>query len=406
MKMIKSGVAVWPLALCLSLLVLVPVFAQVGPKFQSGMEPPHLLAGPYLQNPGEDSMTVVWLTDKNTTASVEYGANGLLDQKAVAIHAGLIDANTRLHRVRLTGLKPGTPYQYRISSTEIVKFGPYSVTFGTNVTSPPAAFKTLSRQSDQVSFVVMNDLHQNLQTMQVLWGFAKVNPVDLVFFNGDSLDYLENEDQIVKFLLQPVTGLFAQSTPLMYVRGNHETRGRYARFLHDFLDTPGGEYYYSFDAGPVHFVVLDTGEDKEDSHPAYSGLNGFAGYRDGEKQWLAQEVKSRAFRSARYRVVFMHIPPFSAREGRGRSGGAQDCFEKFTPLLNRAKVDLLITAHTHHYAYLEPKPGEHDYPMVNGGGPSQEGATLIRLDADKQRLHLTVTQGDGVILHQRDYPAK
>jgi acid phosphatase type 7 len=370
------------------------------------MEPPRIIAGPYLQSPGEDSMTVMWMTDTNSTAWVEYGAKGPLDHKAVATHDGLIDANTRLHKVTLSGLAPGTQYQYRVGSTEIVKFGPYSVTFGSNVTSAPATFKTLDRQADKVSVVVMNDLHQNAQTMRALWAMAKDKPVDLVFFNGDSMDYLESEEQVVKNLLQPITDLFATTTPLVYVRGNHETRGRFARFLHNYIETPNGKYYYSFDAGPVHFVVLDTGEDKEDSHPAYSGLNDFAGYRDEEKQWLTQEVRSKAFRKARFRVVFMHMPPFSAREGRERSGGTADCFKKFAPLLNHVKVDLLVTAHTHRYAYLEPKPAEHDYPMVNGGGPSKDSATLIRLDADKERLHLTMTRGDGEVLQQHEYPAR
>jgi len=223
---------------------------------------------------------------------------------------------------------------------------------------------------------------------------------------GDSLDYLESEGQIVGNLLQPITETFAKTTPLMYVRGNHETRGRFARYLHDYIDTPGGKYYYSFDAGPVHFVVLDSGEDKVDSHPAYSGLNDFDGYREAERQWLAQEVRSKAFRKARFRVVLMHMPPFSAREGSTRSGGTADCFTKFAPLLNKVKVDLLITAHTHRFAYLEPKPAEHDYPMVTGGGPNPDTATLIRLNADKERIHLTVTRADGEEIQRREYRAK
>ena len=52
---------------------------------------------------------------------------------------------------------------------------------------------------------------------------------------------------------------------------------------------------------------------------------------------------------------------------------------------------------------LEPKPGEHSFPMVNGGGPSKDSATLIRLDVDRKRIHLTVTRGDGEVLQQRDY---
>jgi acid phosphatase type 7 len=404
MKMKTIGMSAWTPLLCVALWASAPAHAQVGPRYQAGLDPPRIIAGPCLQSAGQDSMAVVWVTDKNSTATVEYGTTDTLDHKAVAMHDGLIDANSRLHKVKLTGLTPGTEYRYRVCSTEIVKFGPYSVTFGTNGASAPATFKTLSAKADKLSIAVMNDLHQNAQTLQALCALAKVKPVDLVFLNGDSLDYLESEEQVVGHLLQAVTEQFATTTPLMYVRGNHETRGRFARSLRDYIATPSGKYYYSFDAGPVHFVVLDTGEDKEDSHAAYSGLNDFAGYRDEEKQWLAQEIRSEAFGKAPFRVVFMHMPPFSSRGT--RSGGTKDCFEKFAPLLNGARVDLLITAHTHRYAYLEPQPAEHDYPMVNGGGPSKDRATLIRLDVERERMQLTVTRGDGEVLKQCDYPAK
>jgi len=403
MKMRRFAMTVWALVLCpLMQLAATQATAQVGPRYLSEKEPPRVIAGPYLQSPAGDSMTVMWMTDKNSTAWVEYGAKEPLDHKAVSTHDGLIDANTRIHKVRLSGLTPGTQYKYRVCSTEIVDFGPYSVTFGTTQTLAPATFKTLSKQMDKVSVAVMNDLHQSSQTMQALWALTKEKPTDLVFFNGDSMDYLESEEQIVRRLLQPVTELFAKTTPLMYVRGNHETRGKFARMLGNYLATPNGKYYYSFDAGPVHFVVLDCGEDKEDSHPAYSGLTAFDAYRDEEKQWLAQEIESKPFREARFRVVFMHMPPFSARQGRNQAHGTADCFEKFAPLLNKGKVDLLITAHTHRYQYLEPKPGEHDYPMVNGGGPNKGRATLIRVDADKTRIELTMTRDDGEVLEKRE----
>ena len=431
MKRRRFAMTVWALVLCpLMQLAATQATAQVespyGPKYKTGKEPPRIIAGPYLQSPADDSMTVMWMTDKNSTAWVEYGAKEPLDHKAVSEHDGLIDANTRVHRVRLSGLTPGTQYRYRVCSAEIVDFQPSSVTFGTTATLAPATFKTLSKQMDKVSVLVLNDVHESSETMRALLDLAKDERADLVVFNGDSLGHVESEDQIVRRLLQPVTELFAKTTPLVYVRGNHEARGKWARMLRDYVATPNGKYYYSFDAGPVHFVVLDTGEDKEDSHPYYSGLNNFAGYRDEEKQWLAREIETRAFREASFRVVFMHMPPFSARgEGSRRGAGAQtparsqtpagsqrpagtprggtaDCFEKFAPLLNKGKVDLLITAHTHRYAYLEPKPGEHDYPMVNGGGPNKGRATMIRVDADKSRIELTMTRDDGEVLEKRE----
>ena len=46
------------------------------------------------------------------------------------------------------------------------------------------------------------------------------------------------------------------------------------------------KYYYSFNHGPVHIIVLDTGEDKADSHPVYAGLADFDKYRDSQAEWL------------------------------------------------------------------------------------------------------------------------
>lgn len=228
MKTKCSSIIVWLLCFCLPLLAATPAGAQVGPQYRTDLEPPRIIAGPYLQSTAEDSMTIIWLTDKNSTAWVEYGGREPLHHKAVAMHDGLIDANTHLHKIRLSGLVPGTQYQYRVGSTEIVKVGPYSVTFGTNLVSRTATFETLNKQVDRVSAVVMKDRHQNAQTLQAFWALVKDKPVDLVVFNGDSLDYLESEEQIMGQLLQPISELFASTVPLIYVRGNHETRGQFA----------------------------------------------------------------------------------------------------------------------------------------------------------------------------------
>ena len=90
--------------------------------------------------------------------------------------------------------------------------------------------------------------------------------------------------------------------------GNHETRGFVARDLKNYFDYKDDRFYYSFDNGPVHFVVLDCGEDKPDNNRYYYGLADYDSYRLEELEWLKKEVKSDAFRNAKHRIVIVHMP--------------------------------------------------------------------------------------------------
>ena len=113
---------------------------------------------------------------------------------------GLIDANTRVHRVTLTGLTSDTPYTYRIVTRPIVSFGPYKVDYGEITRSEPHAFRTLGPARSSYSLLVLNDLHEDVETMRAHMTRAAAVPYDLVFFNGDSLSHLESESQVARAL--------------------------------------------------------------------------------------------------------------------------------------------------------------------------------------------------------------
>ncbi|HYH01106.1 MAG TPA: metallophosphoesterase [Terriglobales bacterium] len=248
----------------------------------------------------------------------------------------------------------------------------------------PAADRT------EVSFVAFNDIHGRFGILSQMLAAAK-RPADFVVFNGDMLSYLDDEVQVLA-LLKAGSEAFAGSKPLVYVRGNHETRGSYARLLRNYLALPGDRYYYSFDCGPVHVTVLDTGEDKVDSHWAYSGLADFDRYRSEQAEWLRHEIKSPAFLKAKYRVVLAHMP-FPEASGTEEYHGMADANAKFGPLLRAAGVDLLISAHEHKWAIMKPVEGKHDYAIVRGGGPEQP--TLIHVAADSKTLSVQVLLQDG-----------
>jgi predicted phosphodiesterase len=351
-----------------------------------------ILAGPCLQNPTETSMSLVWVTDVNCTSWVEYGSSEqTLDRKAFAGSHGLIDADQTVHRITIEGLSPASTCYYRIWSKEILKFEAYKVTYGQTLTGDVCHFNTLSKDKPHFSFIVLNDIHQRNDLFKKLAEQSASRPYDLVFLNGDIISDINNTSQIIDYVLKPCADLFAKTTPMIYVRGNHETRGKYARMLPDYLVLPNGRFYYAFDHGPVRFIIMDGGEDKTDDNPAYSGLVDFDRYRIQQKHWLQEEIQSEAFKKALFKIVVVHMPPVASQQWHG----SDHLYEQWRPVFNEAKIDLMICGHTHKYEVIQPKPGVSEYPMMIGGKPAEKEATVIRVDVTRDKLDVVMTTDEG-----------
>jgi len=365
-----------------------------------------ILAGPYLQNPGSSSITVMWVTEASAAGWVEYGRDGSAPAKVLPTRDGLIEAGTRVHLVTLTGLSPDTAYTYRIVTRPIVSFGPYKVDYGDIARSESHSFRTLGRARQSYSFLVLNDLHEDVETMRAHMTLAAGAPYDMVFFNGDSLSHLESEGQVLERCLRPASELFASRVPLFLVRGNHETRGAFARDLGRYLALPDGRFHYSFDHGPVHFIVMDTGEDKEDGHWAYSGLTDFDTYRQQEAEWLAREVASPAFKQARFRVLIAHMPFFGSPRTRVDGHGPADARARWGAILNGARIDLHIAGHTHRADWVEAAAGANVFPVAIGGGSAKGSNTLTRVNVSPDALDVIVTTDAGVDVSRHTVPVR
>jgi acid phosphatase type 7 len=208
--------------------------------------------------------------------------------------------------------------------------------------------------------------------------------VDLVFLNGDMVDGVKDEPQLLRCVVDPCARSFAATIPLIYARGNHDTRGGFARHLLDYFPTDTGCYYRTLQHGPVAFLVLDSGEDKTDASPEYSGLVDFEPYMRRQVEWLAKQIQEPAFKKARFRICFLHIPPNRKADPKFiRPRWLQD---NIVPLLNQGKVDLLICAHTHRYAVQAAGQAGLDFPMITGGTE-----TVIRCDVTADQIRVTST---------------
>ena len=348
-----------------------------------------IITGPYLQTNFGNSISILWITSKDSSSWVEYGESPeQLDKKAYGKSEMGFKPAGRLNCVKLEQLKPGATYHYKIVSKEIKDFQPYKLTYGNTISGNTESFLNTDTKKEEVSFVMINDIHDRPKSIAHLLELDKGNKRDFVFFNGDVFDYQEDEKQIVNNMLQPCVDYFAKNTPFIYVRGNHETRGKFARDFANYFDQVGNT---AFTLGPVRFVILDTGEDKEDSHPVYAGIVDFDHYRAEQAVWLEKEINRKEFKNAAFRVVMMHIPPRYS----GDAHGSLHCTELFEPIMNRGKVDLVLSGHTHKYKIHPPDKKLNNYPIVIGGGPKDGNRTLTKIKATNKQIQVSMLDDSG-----------
>jgi hypothetical protein len=368
-----------------------PLLAELGATNTVPVAPALALA-PFLQLSSQDSMAISWHTESPAYGWVEYGETKALGTRQDASVHGLRTANVTEHRVVLSGLRPGATYWYRVVVRPIRSLRAYKVEFDPEQATEPVAFQMLPGPQQPVTAVVFNDLHNGTNTFASLRRVVGDTPFDFTVFNGDCLADPAAEKPARTALAAYTSGAQADRRPTFFLRGNHETRGTFARELPRWLTWPGGRPYFAFTAGPVRWVVLDCGEDKPDKHPAYAGLVDFDGFRRAEAAWLQTELASPAFHEARWRVLVHHIPLY--RSGKEDSY-SQPSHELWAKLPGMERVDIALDGHTHSPAFHPANSIGNPYPIAVGGGPAPAGAIVMILEADQSRLQLRMLNVKG-----------
>lgn len=348
---------------------------------------------PYLQNPADGGMTIMWETIIPAYSWVEYGTDTTQLERARLLVDGQAEFNESVHKIRLEGLKPGVKYYYRVCSQEILYYGGYHKIFGNTAVSPFYSFVTAQEDADSFTALVFNDIHQRKHIFEALYRHVKDVDYDFVVFNGDCIDDPKDHNQAsgtLQFLTESVNG---SSIPTIFIRGNHEIRNAYSIGLRKHLDYAGGKTYGAFNWGDTRIVILDCGEDKKDDHKEYSGLNDFTSLRQEQVSFLKEELSSKAFKKADKRILFHHIPIY------GMLGGNL-CEPLWRPMLDKAPFDVAFNAHTHQYAFHPSGSSENNYPVFIGGGKSMDNATVFVVRKSKGKLSVKVINTAGEIMNE------
>lgn len=353
--------------------------------------------GPYLQELSEHAVTFVFTTSDKGFSWVEVKPDGGEAERHYTVRNGLRDAYNTFNVIRVENLRPDTRYQYRLCSKQIADFQPYKVTFGDSIVSPWRRFSTPDPKATACSFIALSDMHQQPDKLGRLLNQAGVGSADMIFYVGDMMNYYDNEETPFRSFIDKSVELFASEKPFVLVRGNHETRGNMAREYARYVPKSSGKYYGAYRVGDIMFIVFDCGEDKPDDFWVYAGLTDFDGYRTEQAAWFGELIRSKAYKSAKWRIVMNHFPPLSHMESDNpERHGIQDITDKFLPLYNQAKIDLMISGHTHAYEFMSPdKYDRLTFPVIVNSTES-----VARIDIDGRTLKAKVTDTRGNTLKE------
>ncbi len=222
--------------------------------------------------------SVVFSTSSAGTGFIEYKYEGK-SYKLFDENGGRLDASSKIHNIPVPyeHLKNNT---YTVGSTRVIEEYSYGSRLGKTVISEEYSFKV--NESKNQTYLVLSDWHTLIDD-----AYAAVNHAgdyDAVILLGDASPGVDFENEVVRNIVEFSGEVSKGTKPVIYARGNHETRGAYAGKLLSALGLR--EFYYNTKIGDISFIVLDSGEDKDDSHPEYGGMDNYNQYRKKNIDWL------------------------------------------------------------------------------------------------------------------------
>ncbi|WP_314672046.1 FN3 domain-containing metallophosphoesterase family protein [Segatella salivae] len=316
--------------------------------------------GPWICDIDSTGVTIVWVTDVPGISYVEMATDSTdhfyskTRKRYYAAEAGRRILTDSVHCVRIRGLKPDSKYRYRVVTQALKDWcNDDWVTLGGLAWSDvwkkkPYEFKTYPAKPREITFLVLNDIHERPQFMKELCKNVDLKKLDFVLLNGDMSNRIRSQKHIMDAYLDTCVSMFATDVPLFFNRGNHELRGEFADYLNRYFPTNNGKYYRLQHVAGVDFLFIDSGEDKPDADLEYCGIVECDQYREEQERWLRSLQEEKKI--GKYPiVVFSHMPPTLKNWH-----GPLHMQETLTPELNKMNVSVMLSGHLHRFDYQEP----------------------------------------------------
>ena len=214
--------------------------------------------------------------------------------------------------------------------------------------------------------------------------------LDLLVVNGDigEVERVEDYFNVAEFIGDIAMG----EIPIIFARGNHDTRGKLAELYTNFFPANNKQTYYIFSLGRLSGVVLDCGEDKLDHHEEYNSVNDFSLFRMKETEFL----KSVNLNSNSIKFAVSHICPMqTSKTPFDVFDICRDVYEVWNDELKRIGISFMLSAHMHK-AYLLEKNSpnaliKNHFPVIVGSEWNEDEFYGCALTINKEEMIVKFT---------------
>ena len=204
------------------------------------------------------------------------------------------------------------------------------------------------------------------------WG----DKLDLLILNGDIATDLEMPRMCVDVMRLAWT-VAKGERPVLYARGNHESRGANVNDFHRCVGTPSADrWYFTTRLGSLWIAVYDAAEDKADADEEYGGRADFEQYRAKETEFFDNVIANAQTEfdalDVEYRLLVCHVPVGSSHKW------YPEVMEAWLKQANQMKLDLALHGHLHKVEYFAPGVYKNydepaNYPVIIGCKPVHSG---------------------------------
>ncbi|MCC2668057.1 MAG: metallophosphoesterase [Armatimonadetes bacterium] len=292
------------------------------------------IRGPYLQNAAVGSVEVRWELDRLGRSSLEVYTGAETPRKLDSPFDG------RKHRVRLTGLRPGETYRYRILT-------------GSERVTDELSFRAVPAGPSRFTFAVFGDFGAGTRGQMQVAKLLDRSTAELALLTGDLIYGRGEEEHYDTRFFEPYRKSLRRMT-FWPALGNHDNGTKQGAPLLALFDVPANGPLglqtgrnYSFDYGNAHFVAFDSNA----ARPVLQKTIG---------PWLAADLKAS---KQPWKFVFMHHPPYSSAN-HGEDARIRDVM---VPFFQQGKVDVVFSGHDHSYERTRPQAGITYIVSGNGG---------------------------------------
>ncbi len=254
---------------------------------------------------------------------------------------GVMNSLHRIHRVRVPMEALHAYKVYTVCWKRVLRRKPY---YTETTATKEKTYPFYPVPEENIRAYHISDAHNHVNgPVKAAEAFGKIH---FLILNGDLLDYVSHPrkfENIYK-LCDRITG---GQIPVVFARGNHDMRGKYAERFADYTPNQAGKTYYTFRLGSVWGMVLDCGEDKADTSAGYGHTIACHDYRLEQSRFLRKVAEEGAWldNTIKTRLIICHIPftqkdapPFDIE---------QALYSEWTKQAGKMQPHLIICGHTH-----------------------------------------------------------